>query len=251
MLSRAVVPSSTRSTSQKQEQDLYLQSFPAESQSSHRPISPAGIAREKATEVALLAFSPEQNDSPRHLPEPPEDPAPPVQLPGAPISVACDGSDSGFALPLRRWALAVGVCGAAVAAIVTFVPARVPAKSLPPAIAPAAVEAEAAISAPTEPTGTCRRSQPYRRRRPPLQRRGRHRSRPRRSPHLRLERSTPPLVGRSNAAGWLRTCRSRSRQQRRRRRRRWQPTVGRLPSVLRPKGRRCSSTECRPGQLHS
>jgi hypothetical protein len=135
-----------RSTSQKQEQDVYLQSFPSESQSTKNPAPPGGIARDKATEVALLAFPSESNDSPRPITDSPESPVPPVRPAPAPIFLTPDGPGWGSPLAARRWALAAVVCGVAAAAVATFTPAPVPAKSLPPAVARIAADAGGAAT---------------------------------------------------------------------------------------------------------
>ena len=153
-----------RSTSQKQEQDVYLQSFPSESQSTRNPAPPGGMVFDTATEVALLVFPSEnddsrtqKDDSRRPLALSPDAPVPHARPATAPLFLTPDGP--GWRLPLaaRRWVFAAVLYGVAGAALATFTPAPVPAKSLLPAAARIAGDAGGAATstsneAPVAPT---------------------------------------------------------------------------------------------------
>jgi hypothetical protein len=141
----------TRPTSQEQEQDVSLQSFPAETPATDTATAPGSKVGAEATEVALFAFSSEQNDQPA-LPidssSAPSAPAP------APIFVERDPAASGTWFPRGRWAFAAIVCCVAIAAGAVFAPARVPAEPLPAGVTLPAIDGGAAIRTSTEPTQT-------------------------------------------------------------------------------------------------
>ena len=148
------MPLPTRPTSPEQEQDVSLQSFPAETPATDNPSAPGSIVGAEAKEVALLAFSSEQNDRPAL---PIDSSSAPAARAPAPIFVERDRAVSGTRFPGGRLAFAVMVCCIAIAAGAVFAPARVPAEPLPAAVAPPAIDAGAAISTSTEltqpPTG--------------------------------------------------------------------------------------------------
>ena len=140
-----------RPTSPEQEQDVSLQSFPAETPETDPTTAPDSMVAAEAKEVALFAFSSEQNDQ-RALPIDSSS-APAAHAP-ATIFVARDRAVSGTLFPRSRWAFAIIVCCIAIAAGAVFAPTRVPAEPLPAAVAPPAIDAGAAISTSTEPTQT-------------------------------------------------------------------------------------------------
>jgi hypothetical protein len=144
------VPSPTRSASQNQEQDDYLQSFPAEIQSSNSPTRPPRIALGKATEVALLAFSSEQSTS--SPVQAIESSFTAARTAPSPLSIAPHRGGAGTRFAGVRWVLAVIVCVLTVAGVAMFAPARAPAKSLPPVAEPVAANPGAATSTSNQPT---------------------------------------------------------------------------------------------------
>ena len=143
--------SPTRPASHEQEEAVCLQAFPLECQSSNNPTPLDRIARAKATEVALLAFFPEQHDGHREATDSAKVPFPCEIADAPPISPARHGAVSGHEFPVRRLVLAVLVCSVAVAAVGTLSRARLPAKSVAAAAAPVAAEAGAATDTPDNP----------------------------------------------------------------------------------------------------
>ena len=141
-----------RSTSQKQSQDVYLQAFPSESQSTRNPAPPGGMVYDTATEVALLVFPSEKDDSrtqkddSRRPPLSPEPSVRHVRPATAPTFLTPDGPGWRLQLAARRWVFAAVLYGVAGAALATFTPAPVPAKSLLPAAARIAGDAGGAAT---------------------------------------------------------------------------------------------------------